>query len=134
MDLTLNQYIWVQLYTRWCLWTQLYRCTIWCIYGVHIMDLTLYQNMWVQFYTRWCLWTQLHYVSYGVFEPNFKPKNVGPNMRHKMWLQLYTIWCVGPTSYQIGAYMGKEITKLLLTVNCVFNHLVAESIYSISIV
>ena len=105
MDLTLNQYIWVQLYTRWCLWTQLYRCTIWCIYGVHIMDLTLYQNMWVQFYTRWCLWTQLHYVPYGAFEPNFKPKNVVPNMRHKMWLQLYTIWCVGPTSYQIGAYV-----------------------------
>ena len=128
----------VQLYTRWCIWTQLYLCTIWCIictaygpyfkpkhvgpivylygpnytdlpsygaYGVHIMDLTLCQNMWVQFYTRWCLWTQLHYVSYGVFEPNFKPKNVGPNMHHKMWLQLYTIWCVGPTSYQIGAYV-----------------------------
>ena len=39
-------------------------------------------------------------MPYGAFEPNFKPKDVGPNM-----LQLYTIWCVGPTSYQIGAYV-----------------------------
>lgn len=73
---------------------------------VHL-NLTLNQKMWVQICTIKC---GSNYTPYGV------------------WAQLHT-----RLVHMYGPFQGKEITKLLLTVNCVFNHLVAISIYRCAI-
>ena len=78
----------VQLYTRWCIWTQLYLCTISCIictaYGPDLKP----KHVGPIVYLYGPNYTDL--PSYGAYGVHIMDLTLCQNM----WVQFYTTWCL----------------------------------------